>query len=201
MSDARRGDPAHYAAKKRLDTFLRAIERMSIDDLLMIALPLPDPASRSRIMAAATDAAAASGREALLTDAREHARRLLVDGFARRAYEPTWFGLNWSRSLGRPGDRAALFAAAEDAAAGVVVEDLIDPGLFDDLAGRFQSVAGMKGSAPAVNPVSVRSRTGVAGRVALVVVIVLTFAWGVAGELLILLTRALERPRDIIDLF
>jgi len=72
--------------------------------------------------------------------------------------------------------------------------------LVDDLESPFMSVAGMRGSAPAVNPMLARSRIGVGGRLALLVVIALTFTWGLAGELLQILIAAIKSRADgIID--
>lgn len=186
--------------RARVEAFLAGVERTSIDDLIMLALPMPDPTGRRERLAVATRAATDAGRDALLAEARARVRAVLVDGFARRAYDPTWFGLNWGRSLGRARDRAALVAAAEDAATGAVVEDLIDPALVEDLASPFTSVAGMRGTAPAVNPILGRSRIGLAGRLAMLVVIALTLSWGLAGELLAVLLAFQTRPHGI-DLF
>ena len=184
-------------ARSRVEAFLAGVERTSVDDLIVIALPMPDPTSRGERIALATKIATHAGRAALLAEARTRARALLVAGFARRAYDPTWFGLNWGRSLGRARDRVALVAAAEDAAAGAVVEDLIDATLVDDLAGPFTFAAGMRGSAPAANPILRRSRVGVAGRLAMLVVIALTFSWGLVGELLAVLLAFQTRPHGI----
>lgn len=193
-------EQAGSIARERLEAFLQKLERTNVDDLIVIALPAPDRRQRADQLAAATLAASRTGRDALLNEARLRARELLVAGFARRAYDPTWFGLNWGRSLGRSADRAALLAAAEDAAAAAVVEDLIDVALVDDLESPFMSVAGMRGSAPAVNPMLARSRIGVGGRLALLVVIALTFTWGLAGELLQILIAAIKSRADgIID--
>jgi hypothetical protein len=82
---------------------------------------------------------------------------------------------------------AALFAAADDAAAGTVVDDLIaEPDLIEALAWPFQIGAAMRGAAPAANP-NMRASHGGNGRQGVIIVMVaLTFAWGLVGALLFL---------------
>jgi hypothetical protein len=188
MSDlSREGGAATNAARRRVDAFLAAVERTSVDDLQMVALPLPDPTARAKRLDTVETAAAAAGRTTMLAEARSRTRALILGAFARRTYDPTWFGLNWGRSLGRSTDRAALLAAADDAAAVTVVEDLIDePDLIEALAWPFQIAAAMRGTAPATNPNMRTSHAGNGWRVAMIVMVALTFAWGLVGALLFL---------------
>jgi hypothetical protein len=174
------------AARQRLETFLQEIERMNVDDLIVVALPALDPGRRADQLAVATRAASGTGRDALLIEARLRARELLVSGFARRAYDPTWFGLNWGRSLGRSADRAALFAAAEDAAAAAVVEDVIDEQVRHELVLPFRMAAAMRGSGQAANPSFATSRVGVPGRFVLLLAVALTVAGGLVPQLILL---------------
>jgi hypothetical protein len=173
------------AAARRVEAFLRAIERTSIDDLLMLALPLPNPEIRRQQLEAVRSAAAAVGRDLLLAQARSRARSLIEDAIARRAYQPTWFGLNWGRSLGRSTDRAALVAAAENAAAAVVVEDVIDAPLLEQLAWPFQTAAAMSGAAPSTNPAVGVRRVGHRQRLLMLVLIGLTAGWLLVGEFIV----------------
>ena len=108
-----------------LADFLRNLGRLSIDDLALVALPEPDPDQRAELLQRAVDAAAGSGRRDLLAGAPARARDTLFRAYSRRGYDPTWFGLNWGRSLGRADDRARLVAAVEDAAVAAVVADLL----------------------------------------------------------------------------
>ena len=136
----------------RVGAFLEVLERLAVDDLAMLALPEPDPEERSALLVRAEAAAAKAGRLDELRAAPSRAREAVVQAFAFRAYEPTWFGLNWGRSLGRADDRARLVAAVEDAAVAAVVADLL-PG--DDVAALrepFEHVASMAGTAPAASP-------------------------------------------------
>ena len=184
-------------ARERLEMFLDGAERTNIDDLILVALPTPDPQVRARRLAAVTNAATAAGRAALLDEARARARTTIVQGFARRAYDPTWFGLNWGRSLGRSADRAALIAAAEDAAAATVVEDVIDAEIVGDLGRPFQLASSMQGAAPATNPSFGSERVGLPGRLALVLVVGLTLSGGIGGLLLAILAWLQSQPLAI----
>lgn len=136
----------------RLGPFLERLARLSVDDLSMLALPEPDPDERSALLARAAGAAADAGRRAELAEAPVRARDTVLHAFSFRAYDPTWFGLNWGRSLGRSVDRARLIAAVEDAAVAEVVADLLPTDDVAALREPFEAVAAMAGSAPAANP-------------------------------------------------
>jgi hypothetical protein len=158
-----------------LDGFLAELERTSVDDLSVVALPEPDPDERTALLQRAVDVAAAAGpdrREALAT-APARARERLFRAYAFRAYEPTWFGLNWGRSLGRAEDRARLIAAVEDAAVAAAVADLLSEEDVAALREPYEIARSMRGAAPAANPIirgSVAQRGVVAGILGLAIV-------------------------------
>ena len=136
----------------RVGTFLEALGRLSVDDLAVLALPEPDPAERTGLLERAESAADEAGRRVEFRAAPGRARDALVRAFSFRAYDPTWFGLNWGRSLGRADDRARLVAAVEDAAVAAVVADLLPEDDIAKLREPFEQVASMAGTAPAANP-------------------------------------------------
>jgi hypothetical protein len=136
-----------------LDAYLAELERLSVDDLSMVALPEPDPDERAALLQKAVDSAAAAGRREALAGAPGRAREKLFRAYAFRAYEPTWFGLNWGRSLGRADDRARLIAAVEDAAVAAVVADLLPEEDVAALREPYDIARSMKGAAPAANPI------------------------------------------------
>jgi hypothetical protein len=109
--------------------------------------------------------------------APDRARQALIQAFSFRAYEPTWFGLNWGRSLGRADDRARLLAAVEDAAVAAVVADLLPEDDVVALREPFERVASMAGTAPAANPLI----EGAVGRRALVAALFVLSAVGAAA--------------------
>ena len=161
----------------RVGAFLEALERLAVDDLAVLALPEPDPDARATLLASAEAVAAGAGRLDELQAAPGRAREAVIRAFAIRAYDPTWFGLNWGRSLGRADDRARLLAAVEDAAVAAVVADLLPPNDIAALREPFERVASMVGTAPAASPVI----EGLHRRRALVAAIfALTFAGGAA---------------------
>jgi hypothetical protein len=140
------------SAAARLEAYLAELGRLSVDDLSMLSLPEPDPDERARLLQAAVDAAAEAGRRETLAEAPGKARDRLFRAYAFRAYEPTWFGLNWGRSLGRADDRARLVAAVEDAAVAAVVGDLLPEDDVAALREPFEIAASMAGAAPDTNP-------------------------------------------------
>ena len=131
-----------------LEAFLAELGRFSVDDLAMVALPEPDPDERAALLQRAVDAAHAADRREELAMAPARAREQLFRAWSRRGYEPTWFGLNWGRSLGRADDRARLVAAVEDAAVAAVVADLLSPEDVGALREPFEIATSMAGAAP-----------------------------------------------------
>jgi len=136
----------------RTAAFLETLSRLSVDDLAVLALPEPDPDERTDLLARAITVAEEAGRLDEVRAAPGRARAVIVQGFSFRAYEPTWFGLNWGRSLGRADDRARLLAAVEDAAIAAVVADLLSEDDVAALREPFERIASMGGTAPAANP-------------------------------------------------
>ena len=136
----------------RVGAFLKALERLAVDDLGVLALPESDPDERIDLLARAIAAAEQAGRLDQVRAAPGRAREAVIQAFAFRAYDPTWFGLNWGRSLGRADDRARLLAAVEDAAVAAVVADLLPEDDVAALREPFERIASMAGTAPAANP-------------------------------------------------
>jgi hypothetical protein len=154
----------------RVGAFLEVLERLAVDDLAVLALPEPDPGERAALLTRAEAAAEEAGRRDELRAAPRRAREALIQAFSFRAYDPTWFGLNWGRSLGRADDRARLVAAIEDAAVAAVVGDLMPEEDVAALREPFELVASMAGTAPAASPLiegSDRRRALVAALLAL----------------------------------
>jgi hypothetical protein len=189
-------------ADDRLAAFLAELARHSVDDLAMVALPEPDPNERAALLQRAVDAAHEAGRREALAAAPARARDALFRSYSRRGYDPTWFGLNWGRSLGRADDRARLVAAVEDAAVAAVVADLLSAEDAAALREPFEIAASMAGASPETNP----STRGSAGRrpivalafVAALFAAVLTGAYVVAGAALMavaLVTRGRRGKR------
>ena len=136
----------------RVGAFLATLSRFSVDDLGVLALPEPDPDERIDLLARAITAAEGAGRLDEVRAAPGRAREVIVQAFSFRAYDPTWFGLNWGRSLGRADDRARLLAAVEDAAVAAVVADLLPEDDVAALREPFEQISAMAGTAPAANP-------------------------------------------------
>jgi hypothetical protein len=149
----------------RLAPFLDRLSRLSVDDLAVLALPEPDPEERAELMARALAVAEPAGRADDLRRAPGRARDAAIGAFSFRGYEPTWFGLNWGRSLGRADDRAHLLAAIEDAAIAEIVADLLGTDDLRLLREPFERAISMSGSASSASPEfsGSRGRRGIVG--------------------------------------
>lgn len=145
---------------EQIVAFLGRLDRLSVDELSVLALAPPDPAETNLLRERAALAAERAGRADDLDEAIDLAREMVIHAFAFRGLEPTWFGLNWGRALSRPEDRALLLAAIEDAATASVVADLV-PDVAAALAEPYELAASMRGSAPTSNPASTTHRNAV----------------------------------------
>ena len=130
----------------RLDAFLERLDRVGLEDLRLISLPLPDRALRGTLLTEVDRVAAGAGRKPLVDEARRRTQDAIARAYARHQYEPTWAGLNWGRSLGTTNDRLSLALAAEDAAVAAVMSDLLDDDTVAVLSEPFEHAAGMAGS-------------------------------------------------------
>jgi hypothetical protein len=162
------------AAANRLDAFLDRLDRLALEDLRLLALPLPDPAVRAAVLDEVNRAAATAGRTALVDDARRRSRDAIVTAYDRHLYDPTWAGLNWGRSLGTAKDRLGLTLAAEDAAVAAVMSDLLDEDLVESLAEGFEHAAGMSGAT--TTPSLSLDRPGAQGWLVRIVFVAMTIA-------------------------
>jgi hypothetical protein len=73
-----------------------------------------------------------------------------------------------------------------DAATNAARRRIDEPDLIEALAWPFQIAAAMRGTAPSTNPNVRTSHAGNGWRVAMIVMVALTFAWGLVGALLLL---------------
>lgn len=189
-------------ARDRLDAFLARLERLELEDLRLLSLPLPDPDQRAELLADLDRAANAVGRRALVEDARSAARDATVRAYTNHQYDPTWVALNWARSLGTTKDRLGLILAAQDAAVAAVLSDVLDDDLVADLSEPFEHAAGMAGST--ISPslaVWRHDASGVVGRIffgATIVLFVVSIAlgelwWLLVGSIVLLVILAQRR--------
>jgi hypothetical protein len=140
--------PDAAAARERVWRLFERLDRLDAEDLRRVALPEPDPERLAELRAAVADAAADTGRVAMLDEAQAMAREVALRRFGDALYRPTWLGLNWAQSMGPPDDRARVALALEHALAGAVVEDRLDPDLVDELSEGFDRLEGMRRTGP-----------------------------------------------------
>ncbi|HET9519766.1 MAG TPA: hypothetical protein VFO73_01830 [Candidatus Limnocylindrales bacterium] len=196
------GQPTHPDPTDRIGPFLDALARLNVDDLGMVALPEPDRDARAALLQRALDAAHAAGRRDALVEAPVRARDALFASFARRAYDPTWFGLNWGRSLGRAADRARLIAAVEDAAVAEVVADVLGPDDVASLREPFEIASSMVGTAPSASPSidgSPARRVAVASALGAGMLTAAAIGGGILAFLAAVVGRRRKRPTDARD--
>ena len=134
------------APAERLDAFLARLDRVGLEDLRLLALPIPDARERAALLEEVDRVADGAGRRPLVDEARARTRAAIERAYARHQYEPTWAGLNWGRSMGTTRDRLGLTLAAEDAAVAAVMRDLLDDDTIAVLGEPFEHAAGMAGS-------------------------------------------------------
>ena len=177
-------DPdADKAALERVERLFAEFDRLTPDELGRIGLLAADEDEHERLLDAVDEAAARTGRTALVDEARMVARETVLRRYATGTLHPTWVGLNWGISQGTVEDRVAIIEALTDAAAAAVLEDALDPEIAAALARDAQHVMGLAaGSAsdgalarviqrpddPDLGP----SNTGRWARIALVVLVV-----------------------------
>ena len=185
----------------RLALFLQVLDRLDLEDLGMTALPEPDGAVRSERFGRALEAARQAGPDRLaeLVATPDRIRVHMLVAYNVLGFQPSWFGVMWTRSIGRADDRAHLISAIEDAGIAAVADDLLPA---DDLAALrepFVLAASMRGTAPSINPPIELPEHG-----RLIVAIVLIACLLVVGSfvvfvLLVLAAVATRRRRDRID--
>jgi len=117
----------------RVDQFLAELDHVGIEDVGFVSMPVADTAARAPARSDAVAAAEEAGLGPYLVETRDKARARVVRMYDRNAYQPTWAGLNFGRSLGAVEDRVAVAAAVEDAAIGTVAMGVADADVVEEL--------------------------------------------------------------------
>jgi hypothetical protein len=119
-------DRALRDARARVEELFLQLNTLTPDELGRVGL-LRAPDQRAERLATVDTAARATGREALVAEARREAGDIVMRRYADGTYRPTWIALNWGLSGGTVEDRVAVAEAVADAAAVAAVEDVLDP--------------------------------------------------------------------------
>ena len=128
---------------ERVERLFAEFDRLTADELGRIGLLAADEDEPERLLDAVDEAAARTGRAALVDEARHLARETVLRRYATGTLHPTWVGLNWGISQGTVEDRVAIIEALTDAAAAAAVEDALDPEVAAALALDAQHVRGL----------------------------------------------------------
>lgn len=137
------GPDGEAEARARVDALFERFNNLTPAELAHVGLQRQDPEHHRSRMAAVEAAAEASGRGALLGEARAEAREVVLRRYGEGTLNPTWAGLNWAISGGPAEDRAAVVVALADAASAAVVEDLVAPEIADALSIDADHVLGL----------------------------------------------------------
>lgn len=143
VSSERPMDDGERAARDRLRAFFAEVNRLTPDELARIGYSMPPDAARQPLLQAIDEAAARTGRVALVGEARDVAREAVLYRYAVGTYRPTFIALNWGISSGSIADRVAIAETLADAAAAAVVEDVLDPEVASALALEAASITGL----------------------------------------------------------
>ncbi len=139
------GPEGEAMARARVEGLFEKFNALTPDELGHIGLRRADPERRAARIAIVEDAARRADRGVLLGEAREEARRVVLERYAEGSLHPTWVGLNWGISQGTTEDRVAIVEALIDAAAAAVVRDLVSAEVADDLSLDAEQVLGLAG--------------------------------------------------------
>jgi hypothetical protein len=121
------------AARERLEVLFVTFDRLTPDELGRIGLGQWEAEEHEDLLDAVDVAAAQTGREALVAEAREAARDAVLRRYSAGTLHATWIALNWGLSQGRVEDRVAIVETLADAAAATVVADVLDPDVYEAL--------------------------------------------------------------------
>ncbi len=120
-------------ARARVEALFAGFDRLTPDELARIGLRRAPDRELETLLQAIDDAAAATGRQALVDEARDGAREAVLRRYAAGTLHPTWVALNWGISQGTVEDRVAIVEALADAAAAAVVADALQPDVAEAL--------------------------------------------------------------------
>jgi hypothetical protein len=130
----------------RLEAFLHELDRTTLADLEVLALPEQDPELRAGLLVRVAAAAAEGPDDVDVDGTRDGVRELMLRRLSADTYRPTWAGLNWVASPMRTEDRIRLMVAVEDAAVAALLEDRLDPDDVAALREPFAIASSMAGS-------------------------------------------------------
>jgi len=135
-------DAASAAARERVAAVLEGVSRVNLG----VVVVAPPDATRMAARRAATSAAVAAGRGALLDDATAATRDGVLKSFAGAGFSGTWAATEMSMSVASPADRLSAAAAFEEASMAAVVEDLgVDDETLDVLRSTSLELTGLGG--------------------------------------------------------
>ena len=109
------------AARKRLEEFAVALERVPVQDLTLYAVGHPEDGSPSATEAATV--ARERGMESAVEGARSAVREYVTKAYANAQYRVSWVGLNVPPGLGPAEDRVRVMRSLDEAVIALVLDD------------------------------------------------------------------------------
>jgi len=143
ITDTGDADTGDAEARARLEALFVGIDRLTPAELGRLGYRPASDEDREELLDAVDAAAERTGRTALVHEARGLARDALLRRYAEGTLNTTWVALNWGVSQGTVQDRVAIAETLADAAAAIVVADVLDPEVADALALDAQAIVGL----------------------------------------------------------
>ena len=137
------GDPLDALsaeARRRLETFAAALERVQVDDLPLYAVKPREPDHR-RAVEAAEQASRAAGLDETIEAAREALLEYVARAYGNAQYRTGYIAMNSAPGLGPTDDRVRVMRSLGDAVAALVLGDAIDEADRAELLGAWANVA------------------------------------------------------------
>jgi hypothetical protein len=123
-----------------LESFLKRVERLRIEDLPMFAAAPLDQEAYDESVTAATRAAFDTDRREILEEGHRAASRWLDRLYSQQQFYPEWAGPAMSRSVGTAADLTRLRRSMLDAISALVLWDVLDEAYRDELIGPWAAL-------------------------------------------------------------
>ena len=126
------------AARKRLEEFASALERVRVGDLTLYAVGHPEDGSPSATEAATV--ARERGMESAIDGARLAVRAYVANAYANAQYRGSWIGEDTSPGLGPTADRIRVMRSLDDAVIALVLDDSLREADRSELLGAWANL-------------------------------------------------------------
>jgi hypothetical protein len=127
-------------ARRRLETFAAALERLQVDDLPLYAVKPREP-DHQRALEAAAQASQAAGLDEAIEAARDAIADYVARAYGNAQYRTGYIAMNSAPGLGPTDDRVRVMRSLGDAVTALVLGDALDEADRAELLGAWANVA------------------------------------------------------------